>query len=432
MSLRIPPELNWLVLITAGQNWPKGDEDRLRELAQVWRDTASELNGLVDGVDPLVRSVLGNVHGASADQFAEFATALRAQVPALIRAADSVGRSAFDTAAEVEYAKYMIIAQMIVLAAEIAWCLANAPWTFGASTLMIGPLIAAARTTVMMILRRLAMHIGIEMGTQLGLDVVIQTLQLLKGDRTSWNTGNTAGAAVTGALGGGFAGFGSLGLSAIGSRIGRDLADGLGGRVVNAGVAGGLTTVASNAIYGDDQSAGLAAGSSALSGVAGGRRGGGAHGGAGGGLDVDVPSTPTLGEGGAPGAGGGPGGGGSFAGVRAPDPGVDSGGPAGGVAGGVSGPGAAPPGSGGGTSDVGGPAGGADGGGSRAGADLPGSGGGMSGSGGSGVGAGGGGVAGPVGGWPSAVGAGATDGQRRGPGSSTSVARPPAGLAPAP
>ncbi|NMH99704.1 hypothetical protein HF526_20640, partial [Pseudonocardia sp. K10HN5] len=319
MSLQIPPELDWLVKLTAGQDWPKGDEDKLRELSAVWHDTASELSGLLDEVEPLVRSVLGSVQGPAADQFADFATTLRAQLPAFVDSADKIGTLAFDTATQVEYAKYMIIGQMVMLAAEIAWCLAMAPWTFGASELLIGPLIAAARLTVQMILRRLLMHVLYEVVTQVGLDVAIQTLQFLKGDRTSWSIGNTVGAAVTGAIGGGLAGLGSSALSALGSKIGRELSEGMGGQAANAVVSAVGTTLASNAIYGDNQGAGLAAASSAFAGLVGGggRRGHGGHAGSGD-THIDVPqiSDPTRGIDGAgtrgptgppgEGAGGGP------------------------------------------------------------------------------------------------------------------------------
>ena len=39
MSIQIPPELNWVVEIAAGQSWPQGDEDQLSELGDVWYNT---------------------------------------------------------------------------------------------------------------------------------------------------------------------------------------------------------------------------------------------------------------------------------------------------------------------------------------------------------------------------------------------------------
>ncbi len=133
--------------------------------------------------------------GQVADEFQAFVTQLESSLPEMAESANQLGKLGKHTAVQVEYSKYMIIGQLILLAAQIA------EWIFFAPEVI--PLaITAARVAVKMILRRLLISVATGVAMNVGLDVAVQTIQFLKGDRTEWSTDNTVSAVVSGAIGG--------------------------------------------------------------------------------------------------------------------------------------------------------------------------------------------------------------------------------------
>jgi hypothetical protein len=43
MTIQIPEAVQWLVPIVVGADWPEGDEDALRRLAQAWEQAAAAI-----------------------------------------------------------------------------------------------------------------------------------------------------------------------------------------------------------------------------------------------------------------------------------------------------------------------------------------------------------------------------------------------------
>ncbi|MCY0960247.1 hypothetical protein [Streptomyces sp. H27-H5] len=209
MSVDMPPELAWVARLAVGQSWPKGNEDGLHALGQAWHEAAQELKGISEQVGASGNGVLESVGGQVADEFRSFVTQLESSIPEMAQSAGQLGKLGRHTAVQVEYSKYMILGQLVLLAAQIA------QWAFFAPEVI--PLaVTGARIAVKMILRRLLISVATGVAMNVGLDVAVQTIQFLKGDRTEWSTDNTVSAVVSGAIGGAVGGvfFGAGGVLA--------------------------------------------------------------------------------------------------------------------------------------------------------------------------------------------------------------------------
>jgi Glutaminase len=306
MSIQFPSQLNWLVELTAGQSWPKGDEDKLRELGRAWEQFSEQVNAISGEFEPYFNQVTANLSGQPAREFARFVTLMHQQLPGLVQAGKQVTELSNKSAQELEYSKYMIIAQMILLAAEIAWCTANAIETFGATEALIPGLVAASRLTVQMILRRLLMAVLREIVMQVGLDVAVQTIMAIKakinGESFSWNWGDTLSAVENGAIGGGIGGITHLGLNKFNTH---GFGDTFKGGVINAAITGLGSTLIGNFAMGGDADLGLAEASSVIGAIGGGHRGhGGGHEPQLGPIDVENIKAPKFDDLGGKGDGG--------------------------------------------------------------------------------------------------------------------------------
>src|SRR5215475_5179892 len=273
MGISMPPELDWLFKIAAGQAWPKGDEDKLHSLGEVWVTHGKHLSSIISQVDPLSRGVLESMSGAPHQAFGEFVSNLKRNLPDMAEAAGNLGKMSKSTATEVQYAKLMIIFQLALLAYEIAEFISAAPETFGASLALIPPAITATRAIIKFIAKRLITAVLRETAMQLGLDVAIQSLQMLTGNRTEWNVNNTIGAAVGGALSGVVGGL----FHGIGGVYFPKFANSFAGHITNGAVNGAVVTGATNAIFHGDSDVGLGALSGGFGGMFG-KRGHGAGG----------------------------------------------------------------------------------------------------------------------------------------------------------
>ncbi|SES47182.1 WXG100 family type VII secretion target, partial [Actinokineospora terrae] len=297
MSITIPSEITWLFPIVVGESWPEGDEDKLRALADAWRTAGGGVEDVIAQAKNAASQAMGGMDGPAAEAFekywAQFVEGDEAYLTKLRAACDGLGESCDNCALEVEYAKYSIIAALIMLAIEIAALIAAAFGTFGATSAGIPVAQAATRITVQIIFRKLITAILREVLTEVAIDAAIQGLQMAKGDRKSWDLAKTGGAALSGAISGLVGG----GMDFIPTR-----ATGLPGRTAEGafrGMAEGAgSTVINAAVTGQDLTAGDLFRSTVSGGVSGGIGGAKSH--------YDTPTAiPTVG----PPAGGPPGGG---------------------------------------------------------------------------------------------------------------------------
>ncbi|MET8413784.1 hypothetical protein ABZV34_38155, partial [Streptomyces sp. NPDC005195] len=258
MSINVPPELAWVSLIAAGQDWPRGDEDKLRTLGDIWDETAGHLISMAGEIGPGTQGVLDSLGGAVAMQFTTFTSAIESHLPQMADAAGELGAYSRETAVQVEYAKYMILLQLAWLAYEIIQFSISAPEA-------IPPAIAGARAIVKMILQRLLKSVASGIAFNVGMDVLVQTIQLLKGDRTHWDTKNTLGALESGAIGGAVGGL----IGGAGHALAPKFTGSLLGKLTVGGASGLAGTVVTNIVLGGDTDFGAALSSGVIGGLGG-------------------------------------------------------------------------------------------------------------------------------------------------------------------
>ncbi|WP_425546337.1 WXG100 family type VII secretion target, partial [Agrococcus versicolor] len=301
MALMVSNEAANLFLVLAGERFPMANEDQLRSLAQGWQLAARELHAL-DG--DLRRDLAGTQQGfsgASRDAYDQLVASLMDG-----DALDGVAESMLSSAAfldrlalDVEYTKYTLIGALIALVAEIAWAIAMAVPSFGASLAWLAARKAMYsilfRTVLRRLLKEIAQGAAFNVLSELAIDAAAQLAQMGEGHRTEWDGDKTAGAAAGGALAGMFGGAVILG----GAAVGKGLGKGVGG-----GIADGATAGAGRGV-GDG--AGGAVGSGAGRGAGGGTGGsvaaGAGRGAAGGSGDAAATGAGRgAGDGGAAGA----------------------------------------------------------------------------------------------------------------------------------
>ena len=202
VSIEIPPELDWVVKIAAGQAWPQGDEDRLSDLGDVWYATQSQLSAVNHDIGPMASGMRDALSGPAADQFGLFVKQLNDTMPLLVETTGQLGSMSKETAVQTQYSKLMILLQLIWMAEQII------EWSSTVWGLAVVPEIeAVGRVVIQQVAKRFVMSVVSATAIQTGMDALVQAFQMfvLK-DRTTWNTQNTAGAAEMGAMAGGVGG----------------------------------------------------------------------------------------------------------------------------------------------------------------------------------------------------------------------------------
>jgi uncharacterized protein YukE len=205
VGLVLPAELQWLEWIV-GSDWPEGDETAMRRGAQAWVDVATDINELIGDLQATAAKVLGTVDGEGAEAFRKyFGTYVSTDpqcLPKLSKACEALGQALNSGANEIEYAKYMFIALLIITAIEITMLIASAVATFGASTAAIPAVEVASQITARTIAQKLL--IAIAKGALRGflegvlLDLGVQGLQITQGNRDGIDWKKTGSSALDG------------------------------------------------------------------------------------------------------------------------------------------------------------------------------------------------------------------------------------------
>jgi hypothetical protein len=219
----VPPGVQVLLEIVVGNQWPEGNEGDLRVLAANWRNAGTLVNGLVDGTRTATAQVdaalqAGTARGAIDTVLHGLTEGDQAYLPTLAAVCTSLGDALDGMALEIETLRIEIIAQLVVLAAEIAIDIALAPFTFGASESAAVAQTAAARITCTMLIRKavikLIAHLAESEFNQVGLDFFAQFIEICQHRRSGFDAGELRIAATNGAVGGAV-GFGMGGLGAL-------------------------------------------------------------------------------------------------------------------------------------------------------------------------------------------------------------------------
>ena len=257
MGVEVPGWVGRMFQVVTGDAWPAADEDEVRDLAGLWFTIAAEFQRfapeVADAADCLVSSgvVAGNAQAALRNTVGIVTGEGGLTVEKLAAGFEEMGRFLHGVALQVQYMKIIVIEELIILGAEVAYLVAMIPWTFGASAAGVGALQVLGREFARQVLRQVAFSIATSVVLQVGLDVVAQVAQMAEGWRGSgeWDGELTRSAAVTGVVGGVlgpvFVGLGYFPARWLGRVVGRDVGEvganvvkGAGHEYVTDGVSG--------------------------------------------------------------------------------------------------------------------------------------------------------------------------------------------------
>jgi len=135
MGMQLPGELITL-LGMLGYEWPESNEESLFEMAGEWTGMAEQLAGRIEGLQAAARTLLENNSGAHIDAFRNEWESGESSPSNLADAGDPANQMSISLmvmAGIVLALKIQIIVQLAILAVQIAWAIATAPVTFGAS-----------------------------------------------------------------------------------------------------------------------------------------------------------------------------------------------------------------------------------------------------------------------------------------------------------
>lgn len=238
MGMQLPSGLRNLFYGLTGSKWFTADETTLRALSDLLDQTGGRIE---TEIPPLVTSVKRRVRttfdSRAADYFEEsidkFTAGNTNYVKAAADAAHQLADFVREAANQVEYVKWMIIGQLIQLALEIAWAIAMAKWSFGASLTMIPVFERIASLAIQQLLRflfnTLLVHLVVSVTFAMTLDQLIQRAQMAKGNRK----GNDDELSTAAGVGGVFDGLFSAGFSWLGGRFADWITDNFGGILKN-------------------------------------------------------------------------------------------------------------------------------------------------------------------------------------------------------
>ncbi|WP_446689095.1 WXG100-like domain-containing protein, partial [Saccharopolyspora phatthalungensis] len=231
----VPEGVRRLFQVLTGEDMTDADEDALFAVAERLESGAVAVEVLGPVVGEVVGRVRGGFSGKAADRFAErlgaFGPVLESGGVGLRELAGFVR----NLAVQVQYLKFVTVGGLLLLVAEIAWAVAMAGPTGGASMAWL-----AARFAVMRLLltrwwgqlfMRLAMSQVVGVGLQVVMDAGAQGLQFALGTREKWDAAMSEMAVGVGS----FSGLLAVPLSALGNVVGnaisKVLVRGLGDKI---------------------------------------------------------------------------------------------------------------------------------------------------------------------------------------------------------
>jgi hypothetical protein len=154
MSVVLPEDLAW-VLNLLGFNWPNIDEDELRAAAAADRRLAARAAAAQGHADAAREIIVSRNAGISIDAFSAHAGKVSVHLGRLRQVYELTADALDAIALVVEGAKAAVVAQLVVLAGEIAAAAAASIFTFGLSDAAGLAATALTRITVQQILDEL-------------------------------------------------------------------------------------------------------------------------------------------------------------------------------------------------------------------------------------------------------------------------------------
>ncbi|RAJ29699.1 hypothetical protein K353_06587, partial [Kitasatospora sp. SolWspMP-SS2h] len=252
MAVEIPEPLQWVFLLLAGTRWPEADEDQLRDMADHCRKTAQGLQDAAQSADSAVKQALDGQKGTAAEALGTYWDTYTVgegtpenpgYLPGTVNALNAMGDMLEQVANSAETAKIQIIAQLGILAFQVATAEAEAPFTAGASLAQIPVEVGIVRETVGEILQTLlreTLEMAAKMAAQMGaINLLAQTIEVAEGHRKSIDGKEFGRSVLGGAAGGAAAHLIGKGIGAGGAKIGaKDMVGSVPGKMVTGAAAG--------------------------------------------------------------------------------------------------------------------------------------------------------------------------------------------------
>lgn len=139
MGMQLPSELISLLSVL-GYEWPESDEEKMFDLSGKWTGMAESVAGPVEELNVAAKSILENHKGKDVDAFGVEWDDEESSGRNIADAQDPlnvIGISLTVGAGLVLALKIQVIVQLAILAVQIAYAIATAAVTFGASLLQI-------------------------------------------------------------------------------------------------------------------------------------------------------------------------------------------------------------------------------------------------------------------------------------------------------
>ncbi|MBT8224295.1 MAG: hypothetical protein HKP61_00700 [Dactylosporangium sp.] len=164
--------------VGAGEAWPSGDEDQLRQLAQLWVRLAGDINEYVQTADAGAMAAQLAWAGPAAEAFGavwqQLGVSPQAGLPAMMNAAVAFGQGCDAAAMELEYCKLTVVISVYITVFAVFAALISAYWSFGTSTAAVPPILAAGRQAVMVAFRQVATQLGREILTRQAVKLAVK------------------------------------------------------------------------------------------------------------------------------------------------------------------------------------------------------------------------------------------------------------------
>ncbi|RKE22230.1 toxin glutamine deamidase domain-containing protein [Streptomyces sp. TLI_171] len=235
MAVELPEPLQWVLLLLAGTRWPEADEDQLRDMAEHCRRTAEGLKDAAQSADSTIKRALDGQQGNAAEALGKYWEKYSVgkgteedpgYLPGAINALNGMGDMLEQVANSAETAKIQIIAQLGILAFELATAEAEAPFTAGASLLQVPAMIAASRVVVSQLLKQLlkeTLMMAAKQAAQMGaINLLAQGIEVAEGHRKSIDGKELGQNVLGGAVGGASAHLIGKGIGAGGKKLGAE------------------------------------------------------------------------------------------------------------------------------------------------------------------------------------------------------------------
>ncbi|MEU5847825.1 hypothetical protein ABZ790_16320, partial [Saccharopolyspora shandongensis] len=154
-NLRFPEELNWVLWIIAGSDWPPGLEGDVWKIAEALDEAADDLEGVVDGLVAALNEVTRNVDETVGRAFWRYGEKLAEQPAFYAGGARDLAAMARDYSLNIQAAKLSIIVQCVFAGTEI-----TRMWADPFEWPLIGPFIGMMRGIIELIFARLGQAIS--------------------------------------------------------------------------------------------------------------------------------------------------------------------------------------------------------------------------------------------------------------------------------